>query len=506
MSDIEEEKNHSAGENGNTKTDASLKRKRSESEDAGQELEGGAPEENKKAKSEPASSGVKIIAETADSMIVEIPAERVGTVIGSKGMVIQELQARSGCKAVVNQEFPPGVPRQVNLSGTQAQMKNCVDLIKKVLDIGPTAIHINSMTGGPSITTVIEANQNAIGKIIGSGGNTIKEIQSKSGARVQIDQDYPPDVPRKVNITGTSTAVNLAVQMVQSIITTGHLNHSIGTPSVPAAPPAATPGYPSYAQPAPAPMMAPTSEVRQSMDVAKAVIGKIIGKGGETIHLIQKKSGCKVTVDQQVPEGYPCKVNMVGTAQTVAIAQHLVQEIMMGVPAAKIGANLPPQLPNSAYSGFAAAPAAAVPAAPAAAPYGMPQYQAMPFPQQPYAYTPQMQYPPYGMPQVYPPYGQPTAPVAAAPAAVGGYGAMPRAAGYSHANSAAAAQTRPQPAAASAPPNKYASSTVWTEHKTDDGIPYWYNASTGVSQVMRYSSFQFLLSYLSLQWERPKNM
>jgi len=35
---------------------------------------------------------------------------------------------------------------------------------------------------------------------------------------------------------------------------------------------------------------------------------------------------------------------------------------------------------------------------------------------------------------------------------------------------------------------KSALPSAWTEHKTDDGIPYWHNATTGVSQ-----------------WERPKN-
>jgi hypothetical protein len=41
-----------------------------------------------------------------------------------------------------------------------------------------------------------------VGKVIGSGGAVIKELQAKSGARIQIEQDFPPDQPRKINITG----------------------------------------------------------------------------------------------------------------------------------------------------------------------------------------------------------------------------------------------------------------------------------------------------------------
>jgi rRNA processing protein Krr1/Pno1 len=283
---------------------------------------------------------IRVLSETSDSMLVEIPHDKVGQLIGSKGMVIIDIQTKSGSKAVVNQDFPPGVPRQVQLNGTSSQMKNAFELIRKVIEIGPTAIHNNSLTGGPVMTTVIEANQPQIGKIIGTGGNTIKEIQSKSGAKIQIDQDYPLDVPRKINITGTSMAVNTAVQMVQSIISTGHLpggsgggnddrrgggqygggggggghygggnnqqhqqQQQYGGPPPPSV-------YPSYPQPGagmsggyPGMMGGGAGgEVRDSMDVAKAIVGKIIGKGGENIHMLQAKSGCNVKVDQQVPE------------------------------------------------------------------------------------------------------------------------------------------------------------------------------------------------------------
>lgn len=36
---------------------------------------------------------------------------------------------------------------------------------------------------------------------------------------------------------------------------------------------------------------------------------------------------------------------------------------------------------------------------------------------------------------------------------------------------------------------KSALPSAWTEHKTDDGIPYWHNATTGVSQVSYSSPF-----------------
>jgi len=37
------------------------------------------------------------------------------------------------------------------------------------------------------------------------------------------------------------------------------------------------------------------------MDIPRHFVGKLIGKGGEVIQLIQSKSGCKVQIDQNVP-------------------------------------------------------------------------------------------------------------------------------------------------------------------------------------------------------------
>ena len=47
------------------------------------------------------------------------------------------------------------------------------------------------MTGGPVLQIVIECPQANVGRVIGSSGATIKELQSRTGAKIQIDQNYP---------------------------------------------------------------------------------------------------------------------------------------------------------------------------------------------------------------------------------------------------------------------------------------------------------------------------
>jgi far upstream element-binding protein len=510
------EENHLNGEdehvpNGSVAGEAINSKKRSLSEDAA-----AVAEDNKKFRGAGTvggggNSGNKDIPPLgANTMIMEIVPDKVGRIIGSKGQVIQEVQLRSGCKAYVNQDFPPTVNRQLHLTGTPEQIQMASDLIRRIITEGPTAIHLNSIHGGPPAQRVLECSQGQVGKIIGGSGATINDIQSKSGARIQIEQDFPPDVPRKIRIEGSTTAVNVAAKLVMDLLAQppggggggggrsggagggGHGQGMYQQPS-PYGPPAGQ--YGAYSSYNPTPHVT-TTEMAHIIDVPKSTVGKIIGKGGDTISMIQSKSGCKVTVDQNVPEGAPCKVSVVGTAHNIGIACQIVSEIVQGYHTSKIGVNcaqpiLNNQQPYQMYGmpGMAA-PAAPGPAMPVP---GMPAYPMYGYPYQGYPQgmpgMPPMSMPmggpgpgPAPGPQAAPqaaPYGYPyMAQPGQAPAQAGQYG-MPMQQGYpAH----APAPQAPKPTQAPTP-------SLWTEHKTDDGLPYWYNASTGVSQ-----------------WERPKNV
>jgi polyribonucleotide nucleotidyltransferase len=41
---------------------------------------------------------------------------------------------------------------------------------------------------------VIECPQAIVGRVIGSSGATIKEVQSRTGAKIQIDQNFPEGI------------------------------------------------------------------------------------------------------------------------------------------------------------------------------------------------------------------------------------------------------------------------------------------------------------------------
>jgi len=71
-------------------------------------------------------------------------------------------------------------------------------------------------TSGPRrATTTVECPKSMVGRVIGKNGETIKALQSYSGALIQIDQTVEPT---KVTISGTPHSLSLAVSMVTDIV------------------------------------------------------------------------------------------------------------------------------------------------------------------------------------------------------------------------------------------------------------------------------------------------
>ena len=200
------------------------------------------------------------------------------------------------------------------------------------------------------------------------------------------------------------------------------------------------------------------------------------------MNLIQQKSGCvKVQIDQNVGEGTPCKALITGQSANQQYAIQLMQEIMQhGAQRihAMPGLNDSQQQGHGMMGGGVYGPGGGMGggmyggAAMGGGMYGAQGMGGMYGAQGMYGANPMMQQQAQGM---YGMYG----------AAMGGgnpYGATPAANPYGNANPYAANN----PAAATAAPvaqAKPAQASPWSEHKTDEGHLYWYNATTGVSQV-----------------------
>lgn len=67
--------------------------------------------------------------------------------------------------------------------------------------------------------------------------------------------------------------------------------------------------------------------ISKVIDCNKSIVGRVIGKGGETIKTMQKHFGANIQIDQQTE---PMKITVSGQPAAVEAAAAAVQEIVNG--------------------------------------------------------------------------------------------------------------------------------------------------------------------------------
>nr|BCL66124.1 C1, subunit of the circadian RNA-binding protein CHLAMY1 [Volvox africanus] len=146
---------------------------------------------------------------------VECPPGIVGRVIGRGGETIRTLQQASGAHILVNQEFPEGVPRLIVITGTQDAVQRATSMISELINGDHTSTQTVIQRFGVGSTEVVECPKAMVGRIIGKGGETIKDLQKRFNASIQIDQG---STPCKVTITGPSHAISSARRAIEDLV------------------------------------------------------------------------------------------------------------------------------------------------------------------------------------------------------------------------------------------------------------------------------------------------
>ncbi|KAJ0090268.1 hypothetical protein Patl1_13004 [Pistacia atlantica] len=160
---------------------------------------------------------------------IEIPNIRVGVIIGKGGETIKYLQLQSGAKIQVTRDTEADLNspcRMVELMGTPEQIAKAEQLINDVLaeaETGGSGIVARRLTGqAGSDSFVMRIPNNKVGLVIGKGGETIKNMQARTGARIQvIPLHLPPgdtSTERTVQIDGSSEQIESAKQLVNEVI------------------------------------------------------------------------------------------------------------------------------------------------------------------------------------------------------------------------------------------------------------------------------------------------
>ncbi|KAM5442001.1 hypothetical protein MferCBS31731_002830 [Microsporum ferrugineum] len=178
----------------------------------------------------------------SDSMKIMVPDRTVGLVIGRSGETVRDLAERSGCRINIARdgESINGL-RPVTLTGSQQAMQRAKELIVGIVESdnrpgnqgqreprGQAMSADNGGGGGDKLNDKIFIPKEAVGMVIGKGGETIRELQSFSGCKINILPLVGREPEREVTFYGSQTAIDAAKRAVMAKVEAALKNRSQG--------------------------------------------------------------------------------------------------------------------------------------------------------------------------------------------------------------------------------------------------------------------------------------
>jgi far upstream element-binding protein len=172
--------------------------------------------------------------EGEDTMQIMVPDRTVGLIIGRGGETIRDLQERSGCHVnIVGESKSVNGLRPVNLIGTREASAKAKDLIMEIVESdskstaekargGPVPRDNNRDQGfgqapqGDKINDSIFVPSEAVGMIIGKGGETIKDMQNTTGCKINVSPSSGPgEVEREIGLVGSRDSIERAKRAIE---------------------------------------------------------------------------------------------------------------------------------------------------------------------------------------------------------------------------------------------------------------------------------------------------
>ncbi|KAJ8903857.1 hypothetical protein NDN08_000390 [Rhodosorus marinus] len=183
----------------------------------------------------PQMSGVASGGQT--TKIVSVPNTVVGIVIGKQGETIKDLQHRSNAhvKVTPDKDAPKGsTERTITITGTEEAVRLAHNLLNDIVNealarSGKTYQQVSpgssSQRGSnyptSSITETLHVPNDKVGLVIGKGGQTIRELQQRSKARIVVAKEGEANSERNtrpVTVTGPKAFVEEAKALINEKI------------------------------------------------------------------------------------------------------------------------------------------------------------------------------------------------------------------------------------------------------------------------------------------------
>jgi len=235
----------------------------------------------------------------AQSTELWIPIDRVGMVIGSGGSVIRSLQERSGATLMVHNDTvsPSGGEKLLTVVGGPDNVTAALSMVSEILqrpartqgnDPFGSSNGAGATPGAPGEFKTIYVPNSCVGVIIGKGGETIRDMQSRTGAHIKVtpDREAAGAAERSITLSGPPHAIELANTLVMDLVREGLARFGGQNSGAPA-----NDAFSRY------------SSVVETLMVPNDKVGLVIGKGGATIRELQQRSGARIQVAKEGEAG-----------------------------------------------------------------------------------------------------------------------------------------------------------------------------------------------------------
>lgn len=267
-----------------------------------------------------------------NSESISIESNLVGLIIGRQGENLRRIEAETGCRVQFIADNTGAQFRQCKITGPRPRRLDAIDLINRTIDESGLA-----RAGGDHHTKIERASSNqpplrdgedtiqimvpdrTVGLIIGRGGETIRDLQERSGCHVNIvGEQKSVNGLRPVNLIGSKEAAAKAKDFIMEIVESDSKTAAEKGRSAPQRDQGRDAGYGGGNG---------GDKITDSVFVPSEAVGMIIGKGGETIKDMQNTTGCKINVSPSSGPGETEReIGLVGPKDSIERAKRAIAD------------------------------------------------------------------------------------------------------------------------------------------------------------------------------------
>lgn len=291
---------------------------------------------------------------------ISVESNLVGLIIGRAGENLRRVEADTQTRVQFMAAGADGnsAHRMCKITGSRAAREHAKGEIARIIEENGNSNRVvpdrqasvkqpgsqqPALRSGEDSTQMMVPNR-TVGLIIGRGGETIKDIQERSGCHVNIlSEDKSLNGLRPVNLIGTKDAAGFAKELILEIVDSDNKSMAQGNQSGQSGQSGQNNSRSSMSM-----MENQNEKINDSITVPSEAVGMIIGKSekyprigfnfdlttdldGETIKDMQNVTLCKINVSQPSGRDIEREIGLIGTRSAIEHAKHAIMEKVRAV-------------------------------------------------------------------------------------------------------------------------------------------------------------------------------